>query len=354
MPLMQDPPARVKARTNATGSLTTFTVDETAISPGYRSFTQAVADGDLVSGTDIFPVIVIDTTVTNGPKLFQIATATWNNTTKQLTIVTNYQPAGPPSWGVGWRDVVVINLPALFMFTTGGTMTGLVHLLLSGAAISPNANTAFVAQRSATTGTVAYGSIVSGTAAVAGLNLGDTANELAGGVHYDNNTDTLYLRTAATNGPRVDSSGVLRNSAGTAYLTSAAGASVPAGSVTDWYQAAAPSGWTRVTTVNDRVPIIVSAGSPGTTNATTWDITGLTADAHTLTESEIPSHTHNISYGLAQAVDGGAPGVDTIGSGSNTATSASSGGGDPHSHAVSSTGTWRPPAAYMLLASKDA
>lgn len=346
-------PARVKAKTSTTGT-GTYTVNEATPSAGYRTFTQAVTDGDLANGDQV-PYLAINTTVTNGPKLLEIGLGTWNNTAKTLTRDTVYQPNGAAvSWGASTQDILVIDNPAMFLLLAGGTLTGTLKILLSGAIISPNASTGIVIQRSATTGTVAYGSIVSGTAAVAGLNLGDTANELAGGVHYDNNTDTLYLRTAATNGPRVDSSGVLRNSAGTAYLTSAAGASVPAGSVTDWYQAAAPSGWTRVTTVNDRVPIIVSAGSPGTTNATTWDIIGLTADAHTLTESEIPSHTHNISYGLAQAVDGGTPGVDTIGAGSNTATSASSGGGDPHSHGVSSTGTWRPPAAYMLLASKDA
>lgn len=289
MPLMQDPPARVKARTNATGSLTTFTVDETAISPGYRSFTQAVADGDLASGTDIFPVIVIDATVTNGPKLFQIATATWNNTTKQLTIVTNYQPASPPSWGAGWRDVVVINLPALFLLLAGGTLTGVLKILLSGAIISPAAETGLVVQRSATASTEVGFSLISGTSGKSRLNMGDTADEDAGGIRYDNSTNTLHFVTNGLDRQVIDSSGVLKTavSGGNTYDNFAGGGvtKVP------FYMATAPALWTKDTTHNDKAMRVVSGtgGGSGGSRALSSATTGGTV----LLIAHLPEHVHN-------------------------------------------------------------
>lgn len=326
MPLMQDPPARVKVRTNATGSLGTFTVDESAISAGYRSFTQAVTDGDLVSGTDIFPVIVIDATVTNGPKLFQIATCTWNNTTKQLTVVQNYQPAGPPSWGVGWRDVVVINLPALFMFTTGGTMTGLVHLLLSGAAISPGSDTALVAQKSATAGTSAYGSIVSGTSGIAGLNLGDTVSETQGGIRYDNQTDTLYLRSGGSNRTQLTAAGELKNPSGTRYDSFTVNTVKML-----FYMATADGGWTKDPTQNDKAVRVVS-GSGGVAGGGTRGLSAANVGDTTLTVQQIPGHDHP-AFGGAVVQSGTGAFAQSSFVGLTDATG-ETGGGDPHTHAL--------------------
>lgn len=108
-------PARVKAQTSTTGT-GPFTVTEPG-QAGYRTFTRAVSDGDMADG-DSIPILIVDTTVTDGPNLFQFATASWNNTTKVLTIVTNHQPATPPSWGVGTRDVLVVSDPLLFALLT--------------------------------------------------------------------------------------------------------------------------------------------------------------------------------------------------------------------------------------------
>lgn len=335
-------PAQVKVKTATVGTAG-YQIDETGISVGYRSITQAVSDGDLANGDQV-PYICIDRTVTNGPKLLEVGLGTWNNTTKVLARTVIYQPNGAAiSWGSGQRDLVVINNPAMFLLLAGGVMSGLLHVLLSGAAITPNASTGLVVQRSTTAATASGVSVVAGTTGLSGLYLGNTSIERDGGVEYNNSTKTLNFRANNAYGSYMGGDGIFRNSAGTSYLTSGQSV-IPAGSVTDWYQAAAPTGWTRITTVNDKVPIIVSAGSPGTVSASTWAINDLT--------SSLPVHAHDIKYSVAQAGSAGGSGViDVLGpSGSNTTTTQNAGTGAT----VSSAGTWRPPGAYMMLASRNA
>lgn len=346
----RNPPARTKGTTTQTGTLTTFTVAEPVVA-GWRTFTKAVTDGDLANG-DTVPLIIVDTTVTTGVNLFQLCTATWNNTTKQFTVVQNAQPAVPPSWGAGTRDVVIVDNPMLYLLLAGGTLTGLMNILISGGLITPATETSLVVQRSGTAATDVGISLVSGTTGKSRVNLGDSADEKAIGVIGDNNLNALIFRTNGADGPRVNSAGVLTDAAGTAYLTSAAAASVPSGAVTDWYMTAAPTSWTRVTTINDKTMIIVSAGSPGTVSASVWDVSGLSADGVSLTVAQMPSHGHtiaNVIQGMGTAIGILSDGLTAGG----TTTTNTTGGGDSHGHVVSSTGTWRPPAAYMLLASKN-
>lgn len=127
---------------------------------------------------------------------------------------------------------------------------------------------------------------------------------------------------------------------------------IPSGTVMVFYQAAAPSGWTRVTTVNDKVPIIVSAGSPGTVNGTGWPIDDLSSSPVTLTIAQIPSHSHLVGADTLAASGGAANSPVSFGAGTNK-TSSETGGGESHNHIISSAGTWRPPGAFMLLASRN-
>jgi hypothetical protein len=116
-----------------------------------------------------------------------------------------------------------------------------------------------------------------------------------------------------------------------------------------FYQAAAPTGWTKSTTHNDKALRVVSGsggGSGGTTafstvfaNQTpTITTSGLSAGATTLGTGEIPSHSHTIQVysggsGLTNPGKGNPPGP--VG-GANTD---GAGGGGSHTHPVSGSAT---------------
>lgn len=80
-----------------------------------------------------------------------------------------------------------------------------------------------------------------------------------------------------------------------------------AGTVLLFYQSAAPTGWTQVTTLNDYDLRLVS-GAGGTTGGTTAystvfsnqtptiNVSGLSAGATTLSTAQMPSHNHNLNY----------------------------------------------------------
>lgn len=130
--------------------------------------------------------------------------------------------------------------------------------------------------------------------------------------------------------------------------TTAATTSIPSGSVLLFYQAAAPTGWTQVTTLNDYDLRLVSGTGGGTggttaystvfTNQTptfTGSIGTLSVGATTLSTAQIPSHTHTYnnpssptSYGC-----GTSGGNFTL----NSSATGAEGGGGSHSHALTGT-----------------
>jgi len=150
-------------------------------------------------------------------------------------------------------------------------------------------------------------------------------------------------------------------SAGTknVYVTYPAGYSVTAGgngtnsefaasTAIVFYQAAAPTGWTKATTHDNKAMRVVSGaggGSGGTTAFTTVftnqtptiTTSGLSAGATTLSTTQMPSHSHSYTWFA---------GGNTC-SGYNPATSASptcistgsAGGGASHSHSISGSAT---------------
>lgn len=61
---------------------------------------------------------------------------------------------------------------------------------------------------------------------------------------------------------------------------------IPSGTKSIFYQAAAPTGWTRDTSANDKFLRVVSAGSPGTTGGTFTAMSGTT--------SSDGAHTHSV------------------------------------------------------------
>jgi hypothetical protein len=122
---------------------------------------------------------------------------------------------------------------------------------------------------------------------------------------------------------------------------------IPAGTVILFYQAAAPTGWTQVTTQNNKALRVVS-GTGGVAGGTTAFSTvfanqtptittsELSVGATTLSISQIPSHNHDIARGDDSTNFTG------VGLNSNTAsavTSTSQGGGGSHTHSISGSAT---------------
>lgn len=280
-------PARVKAKTSTTGT-GTYTINESTPSVGYRTFTQAVTDGDLASGDQV-PYIVINTTVTNGPKLLEVGIGTWDNTAKTLTRDTVYQPNSTPvSWGAGTQDVLVIDNPAMFLLLAGGTLTGILKILLSGAIISPATETGLIVQRSATASTEVAMSLISGTSGKSRFNMGDTADEDAGGWVYDQATNTMICRTNGSDRQVIDSSGILKSSAGgNTYDNFAGGGTVKL----PFYMASAPTNWTKDTSQNDKAMRVVSGTGGGSGGSLA--LSSATTGGRILTVAHLPEHTHN-------------------------------------------------------------
>ena len=109
-------------------------------------------------------------------------------------------------------------------------------------------------------------------------------------------------------------------------------------------QTAAPTGWTKQTTHDNKALRVVtgSASSGGTSSFTTVftnqtptiTTSGLSAGATTLTTAQMPSHTH--TYLLGGSGGGGYP---LGGNAAATQTSGSTGGGGSHDHTISGSAT---------------
>lgn len=129
---------------------------------------------------------------------------------------------------------------------------------------------------------------------------------------------------------------------------------VPSGTRMLFQQTAAPTGWTKDTTHNDKAIRVVSGtvGSGGTNAFSTLDATALgtitssisgSTASHTLTTSEIPSHTHSGNVDLRTNWEAGSSSLSPVGTGdaryngsasSPAFTTNATGGGGGHSHGV--------------------
>ena len=164
-------------------------------------------------------------------------------------------------------------------------------------------------------------------------------------------TQTLYIPSVSGNKTLLTTDGDGSNLTGVNPF--------PSGTKMVFYQASAPTGWTKDTTQNDKALRVVSGtgGGTGGTHAmssppsTSHTHTGpshthstpahshthtLSAGAHTLSTSEMPSHDHDIKQGYTSsgtAIEGGnsAKQIATT----NTTAIQNTGGGGSHSHSLS-------------------
>jgi hypothetical protein len=119
------------------------------------------------------------------------------------------------------------------------------------------------------------------------------------------------------------------------------------GTVLLFYQASAPTGWTQVTTQNDKVLRVVSStggGSGGTTAFTsvftnqtpTITTSGLSAAAFTLDTTRIPAHTHTYIRPQPGSL---VPNINGTGAGAANTETSPTGGGGSHAHTISGSAT---------------
>lgn len=132
----------------------------------------------------------------------------------------------------------------------------------------------------------------------------------------------------------VDSNGQLNAATG---LTNTSSIGFPTGTLMLFQQTAAPTGWTKQTTHNNKALRVVSgtAGSGGTVAFTTAFASGLSAGATTLSTAQMPSHNHN---DFTHALFGG--GAEAAAFDANTIDPAYytgyTGGGGSHAHSLPS------------------
>lgn len=128
---------------------------------------------------------------------------------------------------------------------------------------------------------------------------------------------------------------------------------IPVGTVMLFYQNAAPTGWSISSALNDYALKIVSSSGGVTSGSVAYStLFGRTAtDGHTLTTSEIPSHTHAFTYNPTTATGTASAVVSTIqtSGGFTTVTSQATGGGGSHEHNID----MRVQTASIILATKN-
>jgi hypothetical protein len=159
-------------------------------------------------------------------------------------------------------------------------------------------------------------------------------------------------------------SGNLINCTGVpADIAAAIAALIPSGTLMLFQQTAAPTGWTKQTTHNDKALRVVSgAASSGGTNAFSTVMAQTTVGSTTLTTSQIPAHSHayNTQYHLGSAgavstngtaISGNATsfGLSNYSAMPAQSTSTDGGTGGSHNHTITLSVQY----VDLIIASKD-
>ena len=172
----------------------------------------------------------------------------------------------------------------------------------------------------------------------------------SGGTGAATLTANNVLLGNGTSAPQFVAPGTTGNvltSNGTTWTSATAGGGFVAGTLMLFQQTAAPTGWTKQTTHDNKALRVVTgtASSGGTSSFTTVftnqtptiTTSGLSAGATTLTTAQIPSHTHTYSNFQGACFGNGAQ-LSSCNAWANPATGATGGGGS-HTHTVTGSAT---------------
>ena len=196
-------------------------------------------------------------------------------------------------------------------------------------AVSISAGTATLTSMTTNSATITGGTITGITdLAVADGGTGSSSLTL-NSVLIGNGTSALLAVAPST-------SGNVLTSNGTTWTSAANSAIFASGTVIPFYNTNAPTGWTKLTTQNDKALRVVS-GSGGVAGGTVAFTTAFASQAvagdvqsHTLSEAEMPSHNHGV-YGPV-----GGPGGSAAGT-SDSIVTGNRGGSGGHTHPFSGT-----------------
>lgn len=183
-----------------------------------------------------------------------------------------------------------------------------------------------------------------------GLSSGN-ANKLIKGSEVDAEFDDIVTMSATKADKVVPSAAgnvALLDAAGNLSDSGSTSLSFGAGTKMLFQQTAAPTGWTKVTASVDDKALRVVSGSVSSGGSVAFSTAfGTTAtDAHALTVTEMPAHTHTYSKSTSTGAVGTGPNQDFFNVTTNTG---STGGNAGHSHGIDLRVTY----LDVIVATKD-
>lgn len=179
------------------------------------------------------------------------------------------------------------------------------------------------------------------------------------GAHRPGLTPTCAINTQAVISAYTDIQGAISFPTDLSYLWTNNGSSwdcrgtIISGTVMLFFQAAAPLGWTLLTTIHDELAYVASGAAGAGHTGGTWTISGMTYNHRHVYTSTV-YHRHSIT-GKVSGTTGSHPRKSqstsvtayTNYAGTSTCYTAYTSGG------LTSDGTWRPKAVSCMLATKD-
>lgn len=363
-------PSLVVDSTTTSGTGTYTLTDPASPGGGFRTLADAVADGDVTAG-DTISYFVVDTTSEG-------ATLTWEHgigtvgagglTLARTSITESSNGDAAVSWPSGGSRTVRFGAGTSgFALLAAANTFAALQTLAAGLSLTSSGirRGELVMDASGSTGPRFARYLVDGTTLDTSLTLRQALAEWGASTVQGWAGSTLGDKIrlfSTTYGLAINSNELTlyRPSGATVTIREAASGTV-VGNVDHFptgtrltFHATPPTGWTRVNVTGERIVKLATASDTIAATGGSWTISGLSVDAHTLTEAQIPAHTHNVRFYTSGSTTADSFPQYSINSASNTLkASESTGGGGSHTHGLSSAGTWRPAFSIACIGEKS-